>query len=100
MKITPAGFEPAQLSFSQLDSSVFFVNSTLDSLLSLEVDFGPKRAHCASENIEFEGGVMRSKVPLAPQDFAIICFPERGTYEVVARGITGKPKVVGKVVVR
>ena len=100
MKITEHGFEPAQISFSQLDSSVFFVNSTNESLLSLQVDFGDRRAHCASENIIFEGGVMRSKVPLAPQDFALVCFPEKGSYEVIARGVAGKPTVVGKVVVR
>ena len=100
MKITEKGFEPPQLMFNHLDSSAFFVNSTNDSLLSLEVDFGDRRAHCASDNMVFESGVMRSKVPLAPKDFALLCFPDKGTYNVIARGVATKPSLVGKVVVQ
>lgn len=100
MKITEHGFEPSQVIFKQLDGSVFFLNATNDALLSLEINFDGRRAHCASDNIVYQDGVMRTKSPLAPQDFALMCFPEKGSYDVIVRGLSAKPSIVGKVLVQ
>ena len=101
VKVTDRGLVPPVVTFTKLDSSVFFVNTTKDSLVSLSVNFGDLPAHCASSNMKFESGVFRSIAPIGPQDFAILCFPERGTYDVKVGGLGGKGgETIGKVVVQ
>lgn len=99
MKITDQGLVPSTLTLRSLDGSVFFVNTTRDSLATLNVDFAGKRAHCASGNMELkENGTLGSKAPIGPRDFAIACFPQPGTYAVRAFGINGKDQAtVGEV---
>lgn len=99
VKVTDHGLEPATITFDKLDSSVFFVNETKDSLVTLTVDFGKLPAHCASGNMKFEDGKMKSIEPIGPKDFAIMCFPEKGTYAVKVDGVASE-KIEGKVVVR
>ena len=101
VKVTDHGLVPPVVTFKKLDSSVFFVNTTKDSLVSLSVNFGDLPAHCASSNMKFESGVFRSIAPIGPQDFAILCFPERGTYDVKVGGLGTKGgEIIGKVVVQ
>ena len=93
--IGPDGILPAQLVLTKEDASVFFVNTSADALLSLQVDFGKRRAHCASSNMSYdEKGLLKSSQPIGPKDFAIMCFPERGEYTVTVFGVGGslKPK--------
>ena len=99
VKVTDHGLEPSVITFNELDASVFFVNETKDSLVTLSVDFGSLPAHCASGNMKFEDGKFKSIEPIGPKDFAIMCFPEKGSYDVKVDGVAGE-KIVGKVVVK
>jgi hypothetical protein len=99
--VTDDGLSPRTIKLSQLDGSVFFVNRTNDSLISVSVEFGKRRAHCASENMRLDAaGNLASITPVGPHDFAIMCFPDKGTYPVTVNGIgpSGK-KATGEVVV-
>ena len=90
VKLTEGGFLPATLSLRKLDGSVFFLNATPDSLLTLQVDFRGHKTHCASPNLKIgEDGVIRSVKPIGPKDFALMCFPEIGTYKVTVEGVRG-----------
>ena len=90
MKISSTGAVPDRLALTAKDGSVFFVNTTRDDLLTLSVDFGPRRPHCSSSNMKYgKDGVMRTVTPIVPKDFAILCFPESGSYEVTIAGLDG-----------
>ena len=90
VKITRKGPVPPKLVLTKVDSSVFFVNATADDLLTISIDFGSHKPHCASSNMKYdEKGIIRSNKPIAPKDFAIACFPEPGTYEVEIAGLNG-----------
>ncbi len=93
MKFVERGLEPKEIRLRSLDGSVFFVNSTKDSLVTMRVDFQGHDAHCASANMAFKDGIMQSRAPIAPKDFAIMCFPGKGEYIVSAYGIGGSEKV-------
>ena len=98
MKVTPQGLIPAEVTFKEKDSSLFFVNATEDSLITLSINFGDHNAHCASGNLKFEGGKMFSTSPIGPKDFAITCFPQTGVYEVKIEGLAGHPApIIGHV---
>jgi len=93
VKLTDRGIDPQTIILKTMDSSVFFVNVTKDSLITLNVDYGKHRLHCASSNMKFDSnGVMKTLRPIGPQDFAIMCFPEQGTYTVSVQGLGGNSK--------
>ena len=93
--ISDQGFDPPVMKLKTLDGSVFFVNNTKDSLVTLNIDFGGKRAHCASGNLELSPQhQLVSKSPIAPKDFAFLCFPEKGKYAARAYGVKGKKDAV------
>lgn len=100
VKITEKGLQPAVISLDKLDSSVFFLNATDDSLVSVQVNFANHTPHCASGNMKFETGVMKSVKPIGPKDFALMCFPESGTYDVTIEGVGGKKPLTGKVIIQ
>ena len=102
VKLTERGLEPQRVTLAERDSSVFFLNSTHDALASLNVNFGDKRAHCASANIKLDdSGTMRTVNAIGPKDFAIICFPDPGEYPVTVQGIDGTTKTyTGTVIVK
>ncbi len=102
MLISERGFDPPVMKLKTLDGSVFFVNSTKDSLITLDVDFGGKHAHCASGNMELSPShALVSKAPIAPRDFALMCFPDKGEYTARAYGVKGrKEPIIGAVVVQ
>ena len=100
VKITDQGLVPPVLTFSKLDGSVFFVNATADSLVTVKVDFGAHAAHCASPNLKLDSGVMRSTSPIGPRDFALMCFPSAGTYAVTVEGVGKRPALTGTVIVQ
>ena len=102
MKISGAGLVPSRLVLTEPDSSVFFFNATDDSLLSLTISFKERRFHCASPNLQLEeGGVLRSKTPIGPRDFAITCFPDRGTYQLIIEGLSSFPRgLAGEIIVQ
>ena len=97
LKVSETGFEPKTITLQKSDSSIFVVNSSKASLLTLKVDFKGRKSHCASPNLVFRDGVLTSKIPIGPKDFALFCIPDPGTYEIVAYGLTDKP-VEAKVV--
>ncbi len=100
VKLTEKGFEPQVITLRNLDGSIFFVNTTRAGLATLEVTFGAHRAHCASENMKFENGKMSSIKPVGPRDFALMCFPDKGTYSMTVRGVDGTAKAfTGSVIV-
>ena len=102
VKLSAAGLEPQRIVLPEFDSSVFFLNTTRDGLASLVVDFGKKRAHCASANMKFnDQGTMMTVKAIGPRDFAILCFPEPGEYPITAQGLDGTTKkYTGTVVVK
>ena len=87
---------------TKLDSSVFFVNTSKDALLTIAIDFGKHKSHCSSGNLKWykEEGILRSNEPIAPKDFAVMCFPESGTYNVSVYGLKndGKAEITQVVV--
>lgn len=101
IKISETGASPSVIHFNKEDGSVFFLNTSKDSLMTLDIDFKGKRAHCASSNMKFtENGHLRSTLPVGINDFAISCFPEKGIYSFVAYGILKNQKpVTGTVLV-
>ena len=101
VKLTDTGIVPATLTILKRNSSVFLLNGSEDSLVTVEIKFGKKRFHCWSENMQVEkDGTMHSKRPIGPKDFALLCFPEEGTYEYTVRGLKVNPDgVKGKIVI-
>jgi len=92
IKVSESGFEPSAIKFHKEDSSLFVVNSSKSSLLTISFDFKGKKTHCASSNMSLSGdGILKSNAPIAPKDFAALCIPEKGKYDLVAYGITPKP---------
>jgi hypothetical protein len=81
------GISPSTVTLSRGGTSVFFLNSTSDSALEVDIDYGKRLAYCASATMEMgKDGVFRSKTPFQPQHFVAACFPEPGTYEIHIRG--------------
>ena len=101
VKVTPRGLEPATTTLHRLDASVFFVNTTQDSLVTFDIDFTGKKAHCASSNLKFtKEEHMKSVEPIGPKDFTITCFPEKGSYPVKAFGVLpGNKPLLGTIIV-
>lgn len=101
VRVTEGGLEPSTIRLHKDDSSVFFLNSTKDSLMSVSVNFGNHRTHCASENLKLgDDGKLQSVQPIGPKDFALTCFPQKGSYQVAISGIAGHSQpLVGTVIV-
>jgi len=102
MKITERGLEPAAIIMGQIDGSVFFLNSSSSDSIHLSIDFGKHRFHCANPNLKLEpNGLLHTIRPLRPREFAVACFPDKGTYTVLARSSSKRTKEVrGEIVVR
>ena len=80
---------PKQIKLNKLDASVFFVNTTSDSLITLAISFEKRKVHCSSPNMKWskEDRVLRSSEAISPKDFAVMCFPDSGTYNVSIYGL-------------
>lgn len=90
IKVTPEGLQPKEVTLDHLDGSVFFYNDTQEDLVTFEIEWGKRSAHCASQNLQLtEAGILRTIRPIAPGDFAIACFPQPGTYPVRVYGLHG-----------
>lgn len=102
VKITDTGLAPSRTTLYKLDGSVFFLNLTRDSLVTLQIDFNGRRIHCASENLVADrAGQLVSKAPVAPRDFALTCFPEKGVYKFKVFGVgDAASPLIGEVVVK
>jgi hypothetical protein len=91
IKLTDSGVEPQNLKMRLEDSIVFVLNSSTSSLMTLEVDFGGKTTHCASANMTIaQNTSLKSKRPIGPNDFASMCFHEKGSYPFTVAGLSGK----------
>lgn len=101
VSITESGIQPKVVTLNQSDGSVFFVNRTKDSLLTLSIPFGKNRMHCASENLKRDkDGNLLSARPFGPHDFTLSCFPDKGSYHYTVSGIGARGKAAeGTVVV-
>jgi hypothetical protein len=85
--------EPAVVKLPPSDSVIFFYNNTSDALVTLSVDFGEKRAHCASSNMATgSAGVINSSTPYGPKEFATMCFHDTGSYPFTVYGLPKYPK--------
>jgi hypothetical protein len=92
-KITDTGLEPNSLSVKKEDRYIFFLNDSKESLVTLEVNFGRFTTHCSTQNMTIgDDGVVRSVRPIAPKDFAGVCFHDPGTLEFTVRGIKSYPQ--------
>ncbi len=80
---------PQEIVLSKMDGSVFLLNVSRSSLLTFEIEFGERRPHCASGNLRYDSqrGVLHSIEPVASRDFALLCFPEKGTYRIRISGL-------------
>jgi hypothetical protein len=86
--LTDQGLDPLTLRTNKSDSIIFFLNSTTDSLTTIEIDYGEKRMHCASGSLKLDNdGKIRSTRPFGPRTFTSACFPDRGTYTVTVHGL-------------
>jgi hypothetical protein len=85
--IRESGPQTKTIRLNKLDSSLFIVNATKSDLITISIDFGKKRNHCASPNLTFsKAGILSSNKPIGPRDYALMCFPESGTYHIEVRG--------------
>lgn len=93
IKLTDSGVFPQELHMMQDDVIVFFLNSSTDSLATLQIDYGNKTTHCASANMKIEkDGSIRSVRPFGHDDFATVCMHDKGTYPVTVYGLKSKPQ--------
>jgi hypothetical protein len=99
LKVTPNGLVPSLVTLNHLDGSVFFYNATETDLITFEVDWGKRSAHCASQNLQLtEQGVLKTVRPIQPGNFGIVCFPAPGKYPVRVYGANSSPKPLHAVV--
>jgi hypothetical protein len=102
IKLSDSGIDPQTLQMRKEDGIVFFLNDSADSLVTLELQFGSNRSHCASENLKLgDDGVARSTLPIAPKDFAGTCFHDPGTYAFTVYGLKQAPHgLKGSIVIK
>ena len=101
VKFTGAALVPEMLQIAKRSCSVFFVNTAEREAVHLEMEYGKKRIHCHSKNLKFtDDGVVRSTDPIAPRDFAILCFPEEGEYSYTVRGLDTNKSYSGRIEIR
>ena len=92
VQLTDHGIVPRELHIEQEDSLVFFLNSSSKAQAKIELDYGGKRSHCATSNLEIgKDDIARSKRPIPPQDFAMVCFPDKGHYHLKVFGLPANP---------
>lgn len=100
IKLLDQGIEPASLHMKKEDSIVFFLNSSTDSLATIEVDYGDHTTHCASANLQVnKNGTVTSVRPIEPKNFASVCFHDSGKYPVKVFGLKSKPEGINAEIV-
>lgn len=87
LSISDNGLSSNEIEVPTSSGSLFVLNSTSDSLLTIIIEFGDKRGHCWSRNLEFTGGQLRSTAPFAPDEFSLMCFPQEGSYPFTVFGL-------------
>lgn len=93
IKLEDTGIEPISLQMKKEDSIVFFLNSSTDSLATIEIDYGNHTTHCASSNLQInKNGTVTSVRPIEPRNFASVCFHEEGRYPFKIFGLKSKPQ--------
>lgn len=102
MRIDDNGISPQSIVLTKPDASVFFLNGTRNSELSIAIFFGKRRLHCASENLKMgEDGALRTINPIKPRNFVLSCFPVPGRYKIEVDGFSsGKKMRMAEVVVK
>ena len=99
ISITDAGVMPQTLRIANEDISVFILNDTSDSLVSLEIDFGKTVVHCNNKNLKVTpDGKLTTVKPIGPRDFLATCFHEKGRYPLKFVGIKGRGPISGEVI--
>ena len=93
---------PREILVTKKGSLVYFLNSTLEGLLGLEVFFDKKLGFCASGDMAMnKKGVFRSIRPFPPKNFVAVCFAQSGEYPFKVYGAGGKTEVLtGKITVK
>lgn len=100
IKLLDQGIEPSALRMKKEDSIVFFLNSTTDSLATLEIDYGGHTTHCASSNLQVnKNGTVTSARPIEPKNFASVCFHDPGKYPFKIFGLKSRPEGVSAEIV-
>lgn len=88
VKFTGKKLVPDSLFIAKRSCSVFLVNTAENESVTVELEYGDKRMHCHSSNLKLDDdGVFRSTKPIAPRDFAILCFPEEGEYSYTVKSV-------------
>ena len=90
--ISDGGIEPLNLILKKEDALALFLNDSKDSLITLDLAYQKHATHCASSNLTIgDNGLIRSKEPIPPKDFASACFNEPGSYPFTIYGLKGSP---------
>jgi hypothetical protein len=99
--VSDTGIQPTKITLKKGDGIAFILNDTKDSLITVDLAYGKHTTHCASSNLKIgEDGVIRSKEPIPPKDFASTCFHDSGSYAFTVYGSKGSPNgIVGTIVV-
>ena len=85
--VTEEGIKPKHIKIERT-SSVFFLNGTSSSKFNISVDLGKSGLHCWTKNLQKdESGKLSSIDPVAPRDFALMCFPNEGEFKVDVVGV-------------
>lgn len=89
---------PKKLELTKLDSSVFFTNQSENKFVELEIDFSGKKVHCHSDNLTHQNSKIKTKKPIKPGDFELVCFPSAGKYfytvkDIASNGLTYRGEI-------
>lgn len=77
---------PKSLVLTKPGSSLFVFNDTAEKDLNLEIEFGQKPGFCATGAMKMGAdGVFRTRKPVQPGHFVVVCFAHAGRYPFVAR---------------
>lgn len=100
MKLGDDGIRPNRLSLEESGSSVFFLNTTPDEKISIEVTYGTKLGYCATGDMKMgKDGVLRSQEQVGPKHFIVVCFPQPGDYPIKVLGLKNHPQGLESTVV-
>ena len=100
LTISNNGVTPLELHIKKKDAVVFFLNTSPDALVTLAINYGTQRTHCANALLDIgDDNIVRSNAPLGQYDFVSSCFPDRGRYPVTIQGLPNFPEGLNSAIV-
>ncbi len=93
LKFDGKSLNPPKLTLKKIDSSIFFINTSENKDVHLDIDFNDKKLHCHSDNLKLVNNHIKTTSPIKPRDFEILCFPSPGVYQYTVREDSSKGTV-------